>query len=200
MAWRNTSQRNLERIFQLFANHTVKISWVFPDVEALLNDAKYREVNQDIFFGLGFPRILTTGETERTQTSDPELAAISPVKTLKNMQNKILFIIKGIVKEVAKLNGLKSLPLIRFDNINLYSFRNFVEGMQALYDTGNISRTSYDAAFGFEWEEEIKQKAREADTITELGVEEFAKKPYSNQPNEPANKTEKTPQQTTKTE
>lgn len=182
MAWKNSSQRNIERIFQIFANHTLSIEWIFPNVEALLNDAKYKEVNQDIFFGLGFPRILTTGETERTQTSDPALATISPTETMKNMQEKILYIIKGIVREVAKSNGLKSTPIVRFDTINLHAYRDFVEAITKVYNTANLSRTEYSKIFGYNWEDEVNKRADEDKLMKELQVGEFAPQPFSPQP------------------
>jgi len=182
MTWRNTSSRNMERIFQLFANHTLEIEWVYPNTEVLLNDKKYAEVNQDIFLGMGFPRILTTGETERTQTSDPEFASISPVKTMEKMQRELLSIVKGIIREITKLNNLKYIPEVRFSPINLNTFNNFVNAMSALYDTGNISRTSYDTAFGYNWEEELALKIVEKDKLEASGIEEFAPQPFSPQP------------------
>lgn len=181
MTWRQ-DRKNIERIFQLFANHTVSIEWIFPPSDILLDDKKYTQIDQDIFFSLGFPRILTTGETLRTGTSDPEFAALSPVRTMENLQKNILKIIRGIVKEIAKLNNLRSYPTVRFSNINLYSFQNLVDAMQSLYDSGNISRTSYDNVFGFDFEEEAKQRKLDNDLMIDLGLEEFAPKPYSNQP------------------
>jgi len=182
MSWRNTAGQNTERIFQLFANHTLNIEWIMPDVQALLNEKKYSEVNQDIFFSLGFPKILTTGETERSGASDPEFATISPVKTMENLRTKILFILRGIVKEIARSNNLKTFPGTRFKPINLHSFSNFVEGMTSLYQTGNISRTSYTEAFGYNLEEELKTKSEENELMKELGVDEFPAQPFSPQP------------------
>ena len=190
MLWRG-SNKDIDRIFQLFTDHTVQIEWIFPDVTALLSERKYADVNQDIFFSLGFPKILTTGETERSASSDPEFASISPVKTMENMRNKLLKVIKGIVNDVSKANGLSDIPEVRFDTIDLHSFRNFVEGMTKLYDTGNISRTSFAKVFGFTWDEEVKMKKEENAIMEELGVEQFAPQPFSPQPNSPQDNTPK---------
>lgn len=184
MKWRDGTNINVEKVFQLFTNHTVEIKWVFPDVVALLDEGKYANVNQDIFLALGFPRILTTGETERSGSSDPEFATISPVRTMENMRKNVLKIIKAIVYETAKLNAFKGLPVVSFENMNLHSFRDFVAGMAMLYDGKNLSRTSVSAAFGYKWEEEVKQMAEEKKTMTELGIDEFAAKPYSPAPGE----------------
>jgi len=182
MTWRNSYGRDIERIFQLFGNHTLEIEWVFPPVEALLNEAKYREVNQDIFFGLGFPRILTTGETERTQTSDPEFATMSPAKTMENMQKKLLPIAQAIMVETANSNNLRDYPVISFEPVNLHAFATFVQAMISLYNTGNISRTTLDELFGFRWEDEMELKVDEQKIMEESDLPEFSPQPFSPQP------------------
>ena len=188
MTWRDGLGTNVERIFQLFANHTLQIEWVYPPLDALLNDKKYTEVNADIFFGLGFPRILTTGEVERAGTSDPEFASLSPMRTMENVRKAILKIIVGIVKEIVDQNRLKDVPKVRFANMNLHSFKNFVQGMVSLYDTGNISRTSFAKTFGFDWEEEMSTKEEEQKVLKEKGLPEFSPQPFSPQPTSPDQK------------
>lgn len=182
MFWRNTGQKDLERIFQLFANHTVEIEWIFPPAEILLDEKKYVEINQDIFFSLGFPRVLTTGESQRTGTSDPEFSSLSPVKTMENLQKKIRFIIQGVVKEVAKLNGFKAWPHVRFSNINLHVFNDFVQGMSSLYESGSLSRSSYVEAFGYNLLEELAKLEKEKELYKQFGLDEMAPLPYSPQP------------------
>jgi len=195
LLWRGNYGKDIERIFELFANHTLEIEWIFPPTDALLSDKKYAEVNQDIFFSLGFPRILTTGETERSGSSDPEFASMSPVKSMENMRNKILLVMKDIVKRISEGNSLKDIPDVRFSPINLHSFNNFVEGMSKLYETGNISRTSFAGAFDYNWEEEMRQKESENELMKELQVEEFAPQAFSPQP---ANTNQAKPQTQTK--
>lgn len=189
MTWRYSGGKDVERIYQLFANHTLTIEWVYPPMEILQNDAKYKEINQDIFFGLGFPRILITGETERSGSSNPDIASLSPIKTMKNIQKKVLFILNGIIKEISRLNGLSSYPTIKFKPINLASFRDFVTGMQTLYDSGNLSRHSYSDAFGYDWEDEIDLREEEQKELKSRGLEEFAPKPFSPQPQIPGKET-----------
>jgi hypothetical protein len=180
---RNSGRVDTDRIFQLVTDHTVEIEWVLPDVQALLSDSKYIPVNSDIFFGLGFPRILTTGETDKSATSDPEFATMSPMKTMEAMQEDILPIIKGVLKEVSNYNGFKSIPTAKFDSINLHSFATFIEGMTALYNTGNLSRTDYTAALSYDWLNQMTQKSDEKKVMTDLGIEEFPQVPFSPQPN-----------------
>jgi len=179
MSWRQSGGRDLEKIFQLFANHTLKITWVYPDVAALLNEKKYIEVNQDIFFAMGFPRILTVGENERTQSSDPEFASVSAVKSMESMQRQIYKIINNIVIETGKKNGFKSTPSVRFAKINLVAFADFISSMKYLYDTGNISRTTLDGAFGYVLNEELEKRKAETEKLEKLGLNPFEAQPFT---------------------
>ncbi len=182
MLWRDYSGKDIERIFQLFANHTLQVEWIMPDTEALLNEAKYGSVNQDIIYALGFPRVLITGESERTGTSDPQYAMMSPAKTMDNFRARILVVVKDIVRNIAEGNNLKSTPEVEFKPLTLFDHQTLLQSLSDLYNTGNISRTTYANALGFTWDDEIKQKKAENDTMEELGVEEFAPQPFAAQP------------------
>jgi hypothetical protein len=183
MKWRESqTDKNIERIFQLFGNHTLSIEWIFPDIDLLLDDTKYRSVNQDIAVALGFPRILVTGETERTQTSDPEIATISPLNTMERIRESIFPIIARIIDTIVNENNLGGQPEVAFKPINLMAMSDFVDGIKELYLSGNLSRESFDAVFGFDLFEELHKRAEEKELMKELGVEEFAPVPFSEEP------------------
>jgi len=177
--WRNTGNRDIERIFQLFANHTLQIDWIYPPVDALLDEAKYREVNEDIILSLGFPRILITGETQRTGTSNPEFAMMSPAKSMEKLQNKILKVLNSIIKELFDANKFKGSTILRFEPINLVGFMDLATALGKLYDTGNLSRTSYAKAFGYDFDEELDQREKERKLMEEMGIPEFENQPFS---------------------
>ena len=200
MYWRNTGSRDVERIFQLFANHTVTIEWVFPDVKALLDDTKYKDVNRDIFYALGFPAILVTGETERSSASDAEYAMMSPTKTMEVFRRKILEILNKVVKETFEKNKLKGTTELRFTPINLSSFRFFYEALSKLYDTGNLSRTSFSRAFGYVLEDELELKEEEEELIKSMDLPEFSPQPFSPQPQRGVSKPQVAPKKPQKTE
>ena len=183
MKWREgQTDKNVERIFQLFGNHTLSIEWIFPDIDILLDDTKYRSVNQDIAVALGFPRILVTGETERTQTSDPEIATISPLNTMERIRESIFPIIDSIIDTIVNENNLGGRPEVAFKPINLMAMSDFVEGIKELYLSGNLSRESFDAVFGFDFFEEQTKRAEEQKLMKELKVDEFAPVPFSEEP------------------
>ena len=192
MYWRNSGGKDVERIFQLFSNHTLEIEWVFPDTEALLSDSKYKEVNRDIFYGLGFPAILVTGETERSGSSNAEYAMLSPTQTMEVYRRKIIKVLDNVVTETLKHNGMKGTTQLRFKPINLSSFSSFVEAMIKLYETGNISKETFVEQFGMNYGDEFERREDEKKMMDDSDLEEFPEQPFSKpagtQPVKPAAK------------
>lgn len=179
MYWRYTGNQDVERIFQLFANHTLEIEWVFPDVEALLDDTKYKDANRDIFYSLGFPAILVTGETERSGASDAEYAMLSPTQTMEVYRRKIIKVLNDVAAETLKMNGMKGSTELRFKPINLSSFRYFVDAIIKLYETGNISKKTFVAQFGMNYADEFERRESEKKQLDTSDLEEFPQQPFT---------------------
>ncbi len=179
------NRQELDRLFALFTNHTVNIEWIFPEMEALLNDDKYNSVNQDIMVALGFPRILITGETERSFASDPQIATISPLASMEYMRNALLPIVRTIYREMRNNNRSITLvpDIIKWRPINLMSMSLFFKGLTELYNSGNLSRQSYDEAYGFELTTELENRVMEKDLFEEMGLEDVAPSNLPGAPN-----------------
>jgi len=172
---------NLERIFQLITNHTVDISWVFPETGLLTERGRYDDINEEILFGLGFPRILITGESAKTGTSNPEVAIMSPVKTMESIRRKILKVIRDICKTVAEENSFK-VPMVKFTALNLHSFVDFMTNLEKLYNMSGVSRSSVAEYLGYDFEEEADKLETEEALIKEKGLSEFGQQPFSRTP------------------
>lgn len=179
------------RIFQLYTNHTVDLQWVTPDSTLLNYSGKYDDINKDIVFALGFPRILITGEAERTGTADPLYATVAPVKTMENFRNKILSVLQFVADEIAEKNNLSDSPTVGFEPIQLAEFAAFANALFNLYGLGNISRETLSKYFGIDWEDEARKLEYEKQIITERGIDEFAPVPYSPKPDSNNNNNEK---------
>jgi hypothetical protein len=194
--WRQSlSVDDVERVFAFFTNHTVELVWVFPEVEVLLDDKKYETVNQDIMVALGFPRILITGETERSFASDPAIATISPLHTMLGLQKTLVPIAEKIFIEMRNNNRvINNIPKVYFKPVNLMSLQLLYEGIQTLYETGNLSRADFSEAYGYEFIEQQRKRAEEKKVIDELGVDEFAPVPHSNVPGDNKGRPKKPPE------
>jgi len=191
--WRDGQGNNVERIFQLFANHTLQIDWIMPDIGALISDSKYTEINQEILFALGMPRIIITGESEKSNTSTPEYAMMSPAKTMENFRSHIVQVLSYIVNEVARQNSFNSAPDISFEPINISAFKDFFAALSTLYKNGNISRTTFDNALGINWNDEVNQKEEEDKLMQEKQIGSFAPQPFSPAPTVPNSDQPSTP-------
>lgn len=176
---RGRNESVLERIFQLITNHTVDINWVFPETTALLDTEKYNDINQEILFGLGFPRVLITGEAFRSGTSDSEIATLSPLKTAESFRRQILEVIKDVCTEISKRNGFKSVPTVQFKSINLHKFSDVLNGLIKLYDSSAISRTTLGKEFGYDFGAEVDIMEEEMNELRARDLSEFGPTPNS---------------------
>lgn len=177
------SNDDLERVFALFTNHVVELNWVFPDITALLDDAKFDSVNEDILIALGFPRILITGETQRSFSSDPNIATLAPTEAMRRVRDDLMALVDKVYMELANLNSsISTVPEVSFAPISLLSLSNFYEGIKELYSTGNLSRRSYAESFGFVFGEELERMELEEEERERRGLPEFKPVPHSNTP------------------
>lgn len=186
---RGNSDQLMERIFQLITNHTVEMAWVFPDVETLLKEGKYDDINQEILFGLGFPRVMITGEAAKSGTSNSELATLSPVKTMDNFRRKIIEVIKDICVEVALKNNFKSAPVVEFAALNLHAFSEFMQALQQLYDASALSRTDLAKVLGYDFTDQLDKLEAENNELTARGLPTVGPNPFGS----PATNTPGTP-------
>lgn len=146
-----------ERIFNFFTNHTVTIEWVFPPLEALLNEQKYSEPNADIFLALGFPRILTVGETLRSNASDSKIASLGPKSTLDDLRDAIIQWLRNLYIEIADKNNFKRVPEPYFAPIATSDYTALVQfAIQAL-EAGAISKDTVSQLYGSDYETEAAQ-------------------------------------------
>lgn len=175
---RANSDQLMERIFQLVTNHTVEMKWVFPDSQILLNEKKYDDINQEILFGLGFPRVLITGEAAKTGTSDPELAMLAPVKTMENFRGKIIEVVRDICTETSMRNNFKSAPLVEFAQLNLHAFADFMTALEKLYNASALSRTDLARVLGYDFLDQLEKLDAENKELEKRGLPTVGPNPF----------------------
>ena len=182
MHYRDSAGTYVERIFQLFTNHTVEIDWIIPDLTVLVDTEKYEEINLDILQALGFPKIMITGEVQRTGTTDANVAVLSPLKTMEYIRKKLIRIVRNIFNTIASSNGFLEIPKVDFNPINFVGFKDYIAGLNKLYESGNMSRTEYADVFGINFEDSMRTLTLDNNLIEELGLTEFAPLPNSREP------------------
>lgn len=170
--------RLLERLFFLFSNHTTKLTWITPDVQALLDQDKYRQANDEIAEGLGFARILVTGESRNAQAAELSTWSIQPM--MEDLREMFIEWITTIYEEAADLNNFRNSPRPAFTPIKLQDFVKTAAVFAQAYKEGNVSRTTRDEMIGLDFEAELELMTDEYDPMKEL-PKNFPEMPYNTQ-------------------
>ena len=144
-----------DRVFNLFTNHTVEIEWVLPPLDALLNETKYLEPNADIFMALGFPRILTVGESLRSNSSDSRIASLGPLATLNEMRERILEWVEWLFEELAERNNFSTWPEPYFSPVQFQDMTALTQFAIQAQQIGAISKDTISQLYGSTYEEEL---------------------------------------------
>lgn len=169
----------MERLFFLFSNHTTKLTWITPDVEAMLNQEKYNQVNRELSEGLGFTTVLLTGESRQAQASEISTYAIQPqMEEFRSMAIEWLF--QEVYVEAGKLNKFKNLPSPSWKPIRLQDFVKTASIFAAAFSEGNLSRTTRAESIGTDFETETELMRDEAELMD--GLPAYQPTPYSPPP------------------
>jgi len=177
---RSGDPRKLERLFVLFSNHTTKLSWITPDVTAMLDQDKYRQVNEELDEGLGFPGILLTGSSRQgSQASEVSTWAIQP--QMEELRGALLeWINTELYWKASDLNGFRNRPSPSWKTIKLQDFIKTAAVFQQLYAEGNVSRITRDDMAGLDFQTEAELMKDEAEIAK--GLPAFTPTPYSPPP------------------
>lgn len=152
-----TNQSTGERIFNLFTNHTINIEWVMPPLDALLSEAKYIEPNNDIFLALGFPRVLTVGETAKSNSSDSKIASLGPKSTLEDLRESLINWVRYLYEALADANNFSRFPEPYFSPIATSDYTALVQFATDALAAGAISKNTISELYGSDYETEAAQ-------------------------------------------
>ena len=167
-----------QRLFALFSNHTTKLQWISPDVAAMLNQDKYREVNEELQEGLGLAKILVTGESGRSgQAAEVSTWAIQPM--MEDLRTMILEWLTPVYEEAARRNNFTSVPEPMFSPIKLQDFIKTAAVFAAAFKEGNVSRTTRDGMMGLNFQAEVELMKDERKLMVDLDTEAFPAMPYN---------------------
>lgn len=157
-------QSSTERVYNLFTNHTVKINWVVPPFDALLSDKKYDTANMDIFFALGFPRILLVGETERSNSADNRVAMLGTLSNIQEIQKDVIQWVKHLYHRVAEANNFTRIPEPYFSPVSLADASTLIQYMTNMLEKGVISKETAASFYSTDYDSEADQIRYEMET------------------------------------
>lgn len=181
MRWRGLDY-NIERIFQLFSNHTLQIDWIMPDTKALLDEGKYRSINEDIGVALGLPRVFTAGEAMRSGATNTSISILPSTNTIEAMREQLLDFPKELYRRVKERNSFRSVPEPHYPPIRLQDLKTLMDIGQKLYEARVLSRTDLAEMLHFDFDTSLERIAEETKKMKEMGIDQFAPVPFSPQP------------------
>jgi hypothetical protein len=152
----------VDRVYNLFTNHTIEIEWVVPPLDTLLDDTKYSEANADIFFALGFPRILTVGETEKSNSADNKIAALGVLSSMQHIQKDILQWVEHMYKDIALENAFTRIPTPTFSPINIADIAQLLQYARDMLELEVLSKDTVAGLYGADYDTERMQQEYEA--------------------------------------
>jgi hypothetical protein len=86
------------------------------------------------------------------------------------IRESIFPIIKRIIDTIVEDNKLGGSANVQFKPINMMASSQFVEGVKALFDSGNLSKQDFAAVFGFDWFGQVDKMQDEQVIVKEAGL------------------------------
>ena len=173
---RANNPRLMERLFVLFSNHTTKLTWIHPDVSAMLSQDKYVQVNEELSEGLGFSGILVGGGAG-SRGSAAEVSTWAVLPMMEQLRNELIDWVAKQYELIGDLNGFRNIPVPEFRPIKLQDSVKTAAVYAQAFKEGNISRTTRDDMLGLNFESEIELMKDELTSMK--GMPAFPPMPYS---------------------
>lgn len=149
----------------------VKYEHLIPPYEQVLKSDLYTAVLRRILYGYGVLEIMRSSRQEDILNPKPMMAEIE-----QGMRDFTLFF-EDIAREIRRRNIQKHSKFFKNNKISLwypalrqeFLTRDLMEHIRSAYDRGDLSKESYAATLGINFEEEKKRRVQEIDG----GVEEL---------------------------
>jgi len=177
-----TEQSQLEAVAKLFDtasksfdvvwNHTLQIEKIVsPEIESILGQDKYKQVNEDITGALAMSRALIDG-TGTLNPSAATLLARTLVEEITYARNQVEKWIYGEYRDIAESQGLERYPKVRWDNTILRDVILYMSTISSLVDRRMLSYRTALEQLGFEYDNEFANMQEEFPSVMEgvLGI------------------------------
>jgi len=177
-----TEQTQLETVAQLFNttsksfdvvwNHTLQVEKIVsPEIEAVLGQDKYAQVNEDISGGLAFSRALVDGTTSVNQ-GEAALIVKSVIEEVNYARRQVEIWIYNEYRQIAEAMGFDRFPRVRWDNTILRDIILYMSTISSLVDRRMLSYETALEQLGFDYSNEFNNMENELPSVMDgiLGI------------------------------
>lgn len=151
--------------FDVVWNHTLEIEKIVsPEIESILGQDKYLQVNEDIVGALGFPRALIDG-TQSLGQGEAALVARTLTEEIWYARSQVERWIYNEYREIAESQGFDRFPKVRWDNTILKDIILYMSTISQLVDRRMLSYRTALEQLGFEYDNEFSNMEQEFPSV-----------------------------------
>ena len=176
-----TSQAQLEKVAELFNttskafdvvyNHTLKIEKIVsPEIESILGKRKYEQVNDDLYVGLTFPRVLLDGGNGDLATAEVTMSTKALLEEISYAREQVSQWVYSEYQSVAEALGFKSIPKVRWDQTILRNLLDYMNTISKLVDRRMLSYRTALEQLGFDFSSELANARDELPIVKDEGA------------------------------
>jgi len=168
----NLFNSTTSKSFDVVWNHTLQIEKIVsPEIEAVLGQDKYAQVNEDITGGLAFSRGFIDGVTN-LNTGEANLVTKTVIEEVNYARRQVERWIYNEYRQIAEAMGFDRFPKVRWDNTVLRDIILYMSTIAQLVDRRMLSYETALEQLGFDYENEFSNMKNELPDVKKgiLGI------------------------------
>ena len=176
-----TSPDQLQRVAELFNtsskafdvvyNHTLNIEKIVsPEIESILGKKKYDQVNDDLYTGLTFPRVLLDGGFGDLSTAEVTMSTKAVAEEIKYARDQVTDWVYTEYQSIAEALKLDYIPKVRWDDKILKNEIDYMNAVSKLVDRRMLSYRTALEKLGFDFPSELANVREELPIVLNEGA------------------------------
>jgi hypothetical protein len=157
----NTTSKSFDVVW----NHTLSVEKIVsPEIESVLGQDKYAQVNQDITGGLAFSRALLDGTTD-VNVAEAALLTKVVIEEIDYARRQVTDWIYSEYQQIAEAMGFDRFPRVRWDNTVLKDIILYMSTISQLVDRRMLSYQTALEELGFDYSNEFNNMTNELPAV-----------------------------------
>jgi len=145
-------------------SHFVDAKFITIDTKGMFDKSKYTDVNSQILSSGGISPLVVVGESNGGSFAEANINVSTAKQRIKQNQNNFCEMMKKYNKKLSELwrVGKNRVPIFEFKEIDLIDDSSIRQEALALWQQGNISRTTLLEEHGYDVEQEYERRVFES--------------------------------------
>ncbi len=163
----NTSSKAFDVVY----NHTLQIEKIVsPEIESILGQKKYDQVNDDLYTGLTFPRVLLDGGFGDLSTAEVNMSTKAVIEEIHYAREQVTHWIYEEYQAIAEALKMEMIPKVRWDEKVLKNEIEYMNTISKLVDRRMLSYRTALEKLGFDFPAELSNVREELPIVLDEGA------------------------------